>query len=303
MGARSSAARTVPASPSRPSPDPPMPVPADSSPPRPPRTPSGHAPVPAYRNLRVWRHALDLAVDVAPLARTLDAAGLTPLATDLLRTGTAVPGHIAAGSVTTTRSEFQRALATALATVARLETLLATADRLAPATASHCAALLVGTGDLTRQLRAFARAVATPAPGGAAVHASSPPPGARPGPLEAPASASRTPDSTQDSTPAHEPAPSDATGPDDGPHGATGDSTPGLGDAIDPGGPSVGGAARPDSERHDVEPRDHDSRDVGLHDPNGSGHALDGPTQHVAASTTRAPRPVRVRRPRTRATS
>jgi hypothetical protein len=71
-----------------------------------------------------------------------------------------VPAHIAAGSVAGTRAEHQRSVAAAVAAVARFETLIATAERLAPAAAAECSALLAGTADVTRSLRAFARAIA-----------------------------------------------------------------------------------------------------------------------------------------------
>jgi four helix bundle protein len=104
--------------------------------------PARLAPPPAYRGLRVWQRALDLVVDAAPLARTLAAEGHGGLAGDLFRAGTAVPAHIAAGSVAASRGEYQHALAAALASAARFETLVAAAERLAPNAADACAALL-----------------------------------------------------------------------------------------------------------------------------------------------------------------
>jgi four helix bundle protein len=112
-------------------------------------------------------------VDAAPLARTLAAEGHGGLAGDLFRAGTAVPAHIAAGSVAASRGEYQHALAAALASAARFETLVAAAERLAPNAADACAALLAGSADVTRSLRAFARVIAggrprAPEPGDAA---------------------------------------------------------------------------------------------------------------------------------------
>jgi four helix bundle protein len=135
--------------------------------------PARLAPPPAYRGLRVWQRALDLVVDAAPLARTLAAEGHGGLAGDLFRAGTAVPAHIAAGSVAASRGEYQHALAAALASAARFETLVAAAERLAPNAADACAALLAGSADVTRSLRAFARVIAggrprAPEPGDAA---------------------------------------------------------------------------------------------------------------------------------------
>ena len=166
-----------------------MPTDADSLPPRP-----ASASAAGYRSLRVWQRALDLAVDAAPLARTLAAEGLGGLANDLVRAGTAVPAHIAAGSVAATRADHQRALGSAMAAVARFETLVVAAERLAPQTGSGCAALLVGTGEVTRLLRAFARAIGgTPA--------SSTPSGSRPRPEAVAADADERTPSTPDVAP------------------------------------------------------------------------------------------------------
>jgi hypothetical protein len=71
-----------------------------------------------------------------------------------------VPAHIAAGSVAASRGEYQHALAAALASAARFETLVAAAERLAPNAADACARLLAGSADVTRSLRAFARVIA-----------------------------------------------------------------------------------------------------------------------------------------------
>ena len=167
-----------------------MPTDADSGPTRPPSAPAA-----GYRGLRVWQRALDLAVDAAPLARTLAAEGHGGLANDLFRAGTAVPAHIAAGSVAATRADHQRALGGAMAAVARFETLVAAAERLAPRTGAGCTALLVGTGEVTRLLRAFARAI-----GG--TRASAPPSGSRPRPDAVAADADQHTPSTPDVAPA-----------------------------------------------------------------------------------------------------
>jgi len=132
-----------------------------SAPTRPAHPPAG------YRTLRVWQRALDVAVDAAHLARTLAAAGHERAATDLPRAAAAIPAHIAAGSTAGNRADYQRALAAALAAVARVETMVAMTERLAPDAAPACAALLANSADLTRQLRAFAR-VLSGAPAAAA---------------------------------------------------------------------------------------------------------------------------------------
>jgi four helix bundle protein len=120
----------------------------------------------------VWQRALDLAVEGARLAPALAAAGHDAAGADLVRAGAAVPAHIAAGGAAATRLEHQRVLHLALAAVARFETLVALAERLAPERAAQCAAVLAGTSDVSRQLRAFTRAI-----GGSPANAR---PGARP---------------------------------------------------------------------------------------------------------------------------
>lgn len=143
-----------------------MPAPATPRPAHPPA--AGYA---GYRTLRVWQRALDVAVDATHLARTLAAAGHEHAATDLPRAAAAVPAHIAAGSTAGSRADYHRALAAALAAVARVETMVAIAERLAPGATPACTALLANAADLTRQLRAFARVMS-----GAATVATSPPP-------------------------------------------------------------------------------------------------------------------------------
>ncbi len=175
-----------------------------------PRTGPPAPPAPAtagYRALRVWQRALDLAVDAAPLARTLAEQGLGGLGADLLRAATAVPAHIAAGSTAAARTDHQRALGAALAAVARFETLVAAADRLAPADAARCTALLAGTADVTRLLRAFTRAVGG-APPGPRRH----PAGATAEGGTAPGAAHDLPDHHADRDPAPAAEPSEPTG-------------------------------------------------------------------------------------------
>lgn len=156
-----------------------------------PATPhAAHPPVAGYRTLRVWQRALDVAVEATHLARTLAAAGHERAATDLPRAAAAVAAHIAAGSTAGSRADYHRALAAALAAVARMETMVAMTERLAPDAAPACAALLANSADLTRQLRAFARVLS----GGAPAAASGPWRPAEPdGEPDAPAHASPEP--------------------------------------------------------------------------------------------------------------
>jgi four helix bundle protein len=209
---------------------------ADRSPaPAPARPRSGPPgpPAPAaagYRALRVWQRALDLAVDAAPLARTLTEHGLGALGADLFRAATAVPAHIAAGSTAAARTDHQRALGAALAAVARFETLVAAADRLAPGEAARCAALLAGTADVTRLLRAFTRAVGG-APPGARRH----PAGATPEGGTALGVAHDPPDHHADRGPAPAAEPGEPTGAAvDRGHTASADRA----DSTDPAGPT-----------------------------------------------------------------
>lgn len=112
-----------------------------------------------YRALKLWQRALDLAADAHRLAHAFPDADQPALATDLRRAAAAVPSAVAASSLALDPADQQRALQSATAALARLETLAALAERLGSLNSGDASALLFTSGDVNRLLRGFVRAV------------------------------------------------------------------------------------------------------------------------------------------------
>ena len=118
-----------------------------------------------YRALKLWQRALDVAADVHRLSRTFPAGEQDGLGGELRRAAAAVPAAVAAGSLAADRVDHQRALQTAVAAVARVETLVALAERLEFVTTRDAIGVLSGSADVTRLLRGLARFLVTRADG------------------------------------------------------------------------------------------------------------------------------------------
>ena len=123
-------------------------------------TPGTAIPFAGYRGLRAWQRALDVAVEVHRLARALPKAEQDALAAELRRAAVAVPAYVAAGNAVPDRGEYGRALLAAQGALARLETLVALGERLTLVGTGAAAAVLAGTADTGRLIRALARSVA-----------------------------------------------------------------------------------------------------------------------------------------------
>ena len=113
--------------------------------------------VPSYRGLRAWQRALELAVAVHRLARTLPAEERDGLAMELRRAADGIAGAIAAGSAVWERAEYARALLAAQGLVARLETLVAVGVALGVVTPADETALLAVTVEVRRLIGGLAR--------------------------------------------------------------------------------------------------------------------------------------------------
>lgn len=113
-----------------------------------------------YRALKLWQRALDVAADVHLLTRTFPDGEQDGLGGELRRAAASVPAAVAAGSLAGDRADHQRALQSAVAAVARVETLAALAERLGLVGTREVVDVLAGTGDVTRLLRGLTRFLA-----------------------------------------------------------------------------------------------------------------------------------------------
>jgi four helix bundle protein len=115
-----------------------------------------------YKGLKVWQRAMDLAVVVHQLARTLPKAEHDTLGAELRRLAVQIPSFIAAGNSLFQRTEYVQYLSAAHGTIARLESTLLLVERLGYVPAKDVAALGSHAGDVGRMVRALSRALQPP---------------------------------------------------------------------------------------------------------------------------------------------
>ena len=87
------------------------------------------APVTSYKDLLVWRRAMELAEEVYGLARLLPQAEQYRLTSQVLRSVVSVPANIAEGHARSGPREFLNFLSIAGGSLAETETLLVLAER------------------------------------------------------------------------------------------------------------------------------------------------------------------------------
>lgn len=121
---------------------------------------------PAYRGLRVWQRAVELAVEIHAVTRGFPRAEQAGLAAELRRAAAAVATNIAEGSTRHAAAEYGHHLGVALGAVAAVETQLHLAIRLGLVDDASAAPALALGGDITRMIRALGKAVRTPSRGG-----------------------------------------------------------------------------------------------------------------------------------------
>jgi four helix bundle protein len=85
--------------------------------------------MPSYRDLLVWRKAMDLAVGAYSLAKLMPKEEQYRLTAQLLRAAVSVPANIAEGRARTGKREFLNFLSIASGSLAETETLLMLAVR------------------------------------------------------------------------------------------------------------------------------------------------------------------------------
>ncbi len=84
----------------------------------------------SYRDLEVWKRAMDLAAEAYDLAKSLPDSEKFGLAQQIRRSAVSVPSCIAEGRGRLSTREFARFIALALGSLAELETQLLLAERL-----------------------------------------------------------------------------------------------------------------------------------------------------------------------------
>ena len=83
-----------------------------------------------YRDLRVWKQAVDLAVDVYQLTRTFPREELYGLTAQVRKSGVSIPSNIAEGHARQSDPTFYYHLGVAHGSLAELDTQLVIAQRL-----------------------------------------------------------------------------------------------------------------------------------------------------------------------------
>jgi four helix bundle protein len=106
----------------------------------------------SYRDLRVWKESLDLAVECCRLANKLPFSESYGLALQIRRAAVSVPANIAEGHGRRHLAEYLQHLSIARGSLLELETHLAIAERLAYGEPKRIADLLERTGNVGRML-------------------------------------------------------------------------------------------------------------------------------------------------------
>ena len=106
----------------------------------------------SYRDLRVWRESLDLAVECCKLANRLPASEVYGLALQIRRAAVSIPANIAEGHGRRHLAEYLQHLSIARGSLLELETHLEIAERLAYGEPRQIAGLRGRTTDIGRML-------------------------------------------------------------------------------------------------------------------------------------------------------
>ncbi|WP_353268494.1 four helix bundle protein [Gemmatimonas sp.] len=94
-----------------------------------------------FRNLHVWKRAIDLAVRVHAITRRISPAVAPGLRNQLCRAAASVPANIAEGARQETSAQTARFLSYAIGSTSEVESHLELAHRLAPHTSDVQAAI------------------------------------------------------------------------------------------------------------------------------------------------------------------
>jgi four helix bundle protein len=109
----------------------------------------------SFRDLRVWQSAMDLAVGVYELTKTLPKSEVYGLSRQIQRAAVSVPANIAEGQTRRNLREYLQFLSVARASLAEVETYLELIQRISYATPEKTAPLLELAASVNKQLVAL----------------------------------------------------------------------------------------------------------------------------------------------------
>ena len=113
----------------------------------------------SYRDLDVWRKAVDLVVAIYRTTALFPQEERYGLVSQIRRAAVSVPSNIAEGQGRKSSGEFRRFLYTALGSLMELETQLIIADRLGYLRDGVCEEFPCRTGELGRMLNGLIRSL------------------------------------------------------------------------------------------------------------------------------------------------
>ena len=113
-----------------------------------------------FRELRVWRAATDIVVEVYRISSGFPKAEAYGLMSQVRRAAVSVPSNIAEGHTRATTKKYLNHLAAAQASLAEVETQLEIASRLGYRNSTEFTAALERTGSVGKQLHALRSALA-----------------------------------------------------------------------------------------------------------------------------------------------
>jgi four helix bundle protein len=122
--------------------------------------PKSHTPTASYRDLIVWRLAMETVVEIYRVTRAFPAEEKFGLVSQLRRAAVSIPSNIAEGHDRIGAAEFRRFVAIARGSVAEVETQLAVAVALGFARATQIASLSSRLNELSRGLFVLYRRLA-----------------------------------------------------------------------------------------------------------------------------------------------
>ena len=116
----------------------------------------------SYKELTVWRKAVDLACDVYGLTRVMPKEEAYRLSSQIIRASTSIAANIAEGNGRATRRDYAHFISIARGSAAELETFLLIIARLKLAPVERIEDLTARTGEVSRMLNAMRSKLASP---------------------------------------------------------------------------------------------------------------------------------------------
>jgi four helix bundle protein len=114
-----------------------------------------------YRDLKVWRLAMDLAEDVYKLCAEFPRQEVYGLTSQLQRAAVSIPSNIAEGQARNTSKEFGHFLGIARGSLAELETQIMLAQRLGYLTVDKTNLVLEKAEEIGKMLSGLQKSIAT----------------------------------------------------------------------------------------------------------------------------------------------